>query len=98
MIKDELLDPKVNLSPIEIDIEPDWTGVWTAEKAEAELQGFKFKGPGWYHYRTSDSILVLPFEAESSRFRFHVWNKRDGRLDGRLAFKAALSLPTHTLE
>lgn len=39
MIKDELLDPKVNLSPIEIDIEPDWTGVWTAEKAEAELQG-----------------------------------------------------------
>ncbi len=37
----------------------DWRDFWTARRAEQELPGFKFLGPGWYVYKTG-ALLVVP--------------------------------------
>jgi hypothetical protein len=39
--------------------EPDWSATWNIRKIEQELEGFIFKGPGWYFTKT-DSLLVFP--------------------------------------
>lgn len=43
-----------------LNIQPDWSKIWTAAEAEAELPEFKFDGPGWYRDGKTDSILVIP--------------------------------------
>jgi ribosomal protein L7/L12 len=70
-------------------IRPDWSEVWTARNAEEQLQGFAFKGPGWY-LSSTDTLLVTPCGAveegstpwqwkwpEDQLFRFNVYNHRN---------------------
>lgn len=70
--------------PYLFDHNPDWSAIYTAERAEQELIGFKFKGIGWYFTKWekdgkkgSDTILVVPFHDNSKVFRFHVYNNRN---------------------
>lgn len=58
-----------------MDIRPDWVQLWTAREAEEGLQGFTFKGPGWYFYKT-DTVLVLPDAVLPEAFWFHIYNGR----------------------
>lgn len=66
---------------------PDWSEVWTAAKAEAELTEFKFTGPGFYRHN-GDTILAIPLGRPASQlwhqafrddeeFEFNVYNGRD---------------------
>jgi len=61
---------------------PDWSMIGSAEYAEKELQGFKFRGPGWYINKT-DTLLVLPYAADDDGaqckdlYRVCVYNNRN---------------------
>jgi len=76
------------------NFKPDWVEIWTAAKAEEQLEGFIFNGPGWYckpNIRTGDSwLLVLPVDRPKERiwdksydadekFEFNVYNGYDPR-------------------
>lgn len=50
---------------------PAWTGRWTKEESEEELNNFQFKGPSWYIMK-ENTILVLP-TGRSDVFWFHVY-------------------------
>lgn len=85
------------IAPHEFNFTPDWSERWTPQRAEQELNGFKFKGPGWYITKKAskkgslvDTIFVLP-GSEPDWFQFHVWNDRDARA----AFSLCVGLPTH---
>jgi hypothetical protein len=56
---------------------PSWQEVWTAEEAEKELTGFKFRGPGLY-FIGDDVIIVIPKDAHPSISPWetisHPWN------------------------
>jgi hypothetical protein len=45
--------------PVMVDFRPDWVSRGTAKHIEEDLQGFRFKGPGWY-FMNGDSILIVP--------------------------------------
>lgn len=68
---------------------PSWTETGTAAQAEKDFgNGFKFKGPGWYHDHKGNSkqtMLVIPMErpanetwhqkwTETELFRFCMWD------------------------
>lgn len=59
-----------------LPLTPDWSTIWTAPESEAQLEGFTFKGPGWYLTET-DSMLVKP---DSSRPILQNWTSK--RLPG----------------
>lgn len=59
-----------------INIEPDWSQLWTAPESEHQLADFTFLGPGWYLTKT-DTMLVVP---DSNRPIFENWNSK--RLPG----------------
>ena len=76
---------------------PDWTVSYTSEQAEDQLEGFKFKGPGWYHSK-GDSLLVLPLGEGIIKgggvgqfYCFYVFNGRDPRE----CFQKIGAAPTH---
>lgn len=66
----------------------DWKEKWTASKAEQQLDGFFFAGPGWYFQKDS-TLLVLPIDrhdaelwhsatnAHDELFHFFVWDNYD---------------------
>lgn len=69
------------------DFQPDWKATLTAEDSEIELNGFKFKGPGWY-IEKDDTVLVFPANGECEEpwkqtweedrlFHFLVYNERN---------------------
>ncbi len=70
--------------------QPDWQELWTPAQAEAELRGFKFKGPGWY-LSGDDTVLVIQPNAPAYlgfgfwssdvgvKFWFFVYNHRNPR-------------------
>jgi len=52
-----------------LDVQPAWVKVWTAAEAESDMEGFKFKGPGWYYLKDKTrvdephfSILAVPVD------------------------------------
>ena len=60
---------------------PDWTMIGTKEHAEKELEGFKFRGSGWY-ITGNDTLLVLPYsaakdEGDRDLYRFFIYNNRN---------------------
>ena len=66
---------------------PDWSEVWTAAQAEAQLEEFKFTGPGFYRHN-GDTLLVIPVDRPASQmwhqafrpdeqFEFNVYNATD---------------------
>ena len=70
-----------------LDLQADWTEIWSKEEAERELFNFKWNGPGIY-ITDSDSLLVTPlcrtFEStwrKNSRpgelFKFYIYNNRN---------------------
>lgn len=62
-------------------IGPDWIAFHTPEEAEAALEGFKFKGTGWYETKT-DTLLVLDIVEvgkHAGRHEFLCWNYPDAR-------------------
>jgi hypothetical protein len=65
---------------------PNWDQILTPEEAERELNGFEFKGPGWY-YTDTDTVLVIPMDKEY--FRFCVW----GDCDPTSAFRWIINAP-----
>lgn len=83
------------------DIRPDWSGAWTLERAQRELTGWAFLGPGWYR-EEHDTLLVVPRDRPLAEywekavrhpdevFLFYVWNGRDPRN----ALRLVLSAPT----
>jgi hypothetical protein len=85
---DEKPDPHYTLNEPLDAFEPDWGEVWTAQRAEAELKDFIFKGIGWY-FLSKDTLLVLPygtsdgtkhadtFPQGAKLYRFLVYNGRN---------------------
>lgn len=58
-----------------IHIFPDWRELWTPQAAEQELEGFQWRGPGWYLTDT-DSLLVIPSPLHGE-YWFWVYNGRN---------------------
>jgi len=67
---------------------PDWTMIGTSEHAEKELEGFVFRGSGWYIIAPTnggpgfDTFLVLPYSAAATKedrdlYRFYIYNNRN---------------------
>jgi hypothetical protein len=67
---------------------PDWTMIGTREHAEKELEGFVFRGSGWYIIKhpgvplSFDTIIVLPYSAAAGEgdrdlYRFYIYNDRN---------------------
>lgn len=54
---------------------PDWRELWTPQAAEQELEGFQWRGPGWYITDT-DSMLVIPSPLHGE-YWFWVYNGRN---------------------
>lgn len=52
-------------------ITPDWTLLMAPKTAEAELNGFTFKGPGWYLLKNG-TMLVTPSHIQN-QFVFSFW-------------------------
>lgn len=46
---------------------PDFTETGTAAVLEAEYNGLKFTGPGWYFMRNGDAAIILPIDRPFSR-------------------------------
>jgi hypothetical protein len=57
-----------------IHIFPDWRRLLTPDDAERELEGFVWRGPGWY-INDNDSLLVFPSPL-SGEYWFWVYNGR----------------------
>jgi len=66
----------LKLSQVATEIFPDWKELWEPSEAEAQLEGFKFSGPGWYLYGT-DTIFVIPSPAAGKKFWFWVYSGRN---------------------
>lgn len=64
-----------------LSFKPDWSELWTAKKAEEQLEGFKFKGPGWY-IRSFGTMLVVP----EDRTLETAWNMQSVNADERFYF------------
>ena len=84
-----------------INFIPNWSQIWTATQAEAELNEFVFNGTGWY-FSEQGTIIVLPLErdlvsrwhkkhTDTETFLFCVWNER---LD--TIFSSIANAPTRT--
>lgn len=68
--------------------QPDWTAIWTQKEAEAELNDFRYMGPGFYHTAGGDSMVVMPVARavedtwnsagpDDEKFHFLVYNNRN---------------------
>ena len=69
----------VRVSQSDLDAEPwgtlqDWDQIFTPEEAERELDGFEFRGAGWY-FTDVDTVLVIP--VSETHFRICVYGDRD---------------------
>lgn len=90
--------PNREQSLMVIELRPDWTGTGTATELEACMEGFKFKGPGWYIGK-SETVLVVPHGPcsgpwkqkwpEDMSFVYHCYSQNP--LD---AFNAVVNAPT----
>lgn len=65
-----------------MQVAPDYSKRGTAEELEANLIGFKFRGPGWYLTK-ADTLLVVPTDPTDhpwasgdadTLWTVHVWN------------------------
>ena len=59
----------------DLELHPDWSQTFTPVEAEYQLEGFKWRGPGWYH-QDDDTALAVEL-GDTGRYHFYFWNNRN---------------------